>query len=243
MTERIYAIHSDEECERLEAQAHLVPLSSHLKGNYILDSLRCFWHRLGRQGGSVLAILVVTSLGLLIPGYGRGATISRNMPFGICGCPSPCICSFGNAARRALQRAPISADVKSSLWAAAVMPHGLPKACVSGVRKECEDAGRAPCAEISHPADCRPPRSHALTQLQSGHDAENRIWTLAGGASAMALANAAASTIRGDESRLVCNSASAARSLAAAASFVAWAPRSVASASFTFDLVRNSVWI
>jgi cyclopropane fatty-acyl-phospholipid synthase-like methyltransferase len=31
MTERIYAIHSDEECERLEAQARLVPLSSHLK--------------------------------------------------------------------------------------------------------------------------------------------------------------------------------------------------------------------
>ena len=31
MTERIYAIHSDEECERLEAQAQLVPLSFHLK--------------------------------------------------------------------------------------------------------------------------------------------------------------------------------------------------------------------
>jgi cyclopropane fatty-acyl-phospholipid synthase-like methyltransferase len=31
MTERIYAIHSDEECERLEAQARLVPLSAHLK--------------------------------------------------------------------------------------------------------------------------------------------------------------------------------------------------------------------
>jgi ubiquinone/menaquinone biosynthesis C-methylase UbiE len=31
MTERVYAIHSDEECERLEAQARLAPLSSHLK--------------------------------------------------------------------------------------------------------------------------------------------------------------------------------------------------------------------
>jgi Mycolic acid cyclopropane synthetase len=31
MAERIYAIHSDEECERLEAQAQLVPLSIHLK--------------------------------------------------------------------------------------------------------------------------------------------------------------------------------------------------------------------
>lgn len=31
MAERIYAIHSDEECERLEAQAQLVPLSFHLK--------------------------------------------------------------------------------------------------------------------------------------------------------------------------------------------------------------------
>jgi ubiquinone/menaquinone biosynthesis C-methylase UbiE len=31
MTERVYAIHSDEECERLEAQARLAPISSHLK--------------------------------------------------------------------------------------------------------------------------------------------------------------------------------------------------------------------
>jgi ubiquinone/menaquinone biosynthesis C-methylase UbiE len=31
MVERVYAIHSDAECERLEAQARLAPLSSHLK--------------------------------------------------------------------------------------------------------------------------------------------------------------------------------------------------------------------
>ena len=31
MTDRAYAIHSDEECERLEAQARLAHISSHLK--------------------------------------------------------------------------------------------------------------------------------------------------------------------------------------------------------------------
>jgi ubiquinone/menaquinone biosynthesis C-methylase UbiE len=31
VSERVYAIHSDEECERLEAQARLAPVSSHLK--------------------------------------------------------------------------------------------------------------------------------------------------------------------------------------------------------------------
>ena len=31
MTERVYAIDSDEECERLEVQARLAPVSSHLK--------------------------------------------------------------------------------------------------------------------------------------------------------------------------------------------------------------------
>ena len=31
MVERVYAIHSDAECERLEAQARLAPLSSHVK--------------------------------------------------------------------------------------------------------------------------------------------------------------------------------------------------------------------
>ena len=44
MTERVYAIHSDEECERLESQALLAPISAHLKhvpatpGARILDA-------------------------------------------------------------------------------------------------------------------------------------------------------------------------------------------------------------
>ena len=44
MTERVYAIHSDEECERLEAQALLAPVSTHLThvpakpGSRILDA-------------------------------------------------------------------------------------------------------------------------------------------------------------------------------------------------------------
>jgi hypothetical protein len=44
MAERIYAIHSDEECERLEAQAQLVPLSFHLKP-YRSSLAHPFWTR------------------------------------------------------------------------------------------------------------------------------------------------------------------------------------------------------
>lgn len=59
MTDRVYAIHSDQECERLEAQARLVPISSHLKylpltpGAVVLDA--------GCGSGSMTRLIAATA--------------------------------------------------------------------------------------------------------------------------------------------------------------------------------------
>jgi ubiquinone/menaquinone biosynthesis C-methylase UbiE len=66
MTDRPYAIHSDEECERLEAQARLAPISSHLThlllrpGDRVLDA--------GCGSGSMARLMAQTERGAQIVG-------------------------------------------------------------------------------------------------------------------------------------------------------------------------------
>lgn len=66
MTDRAYAIHSDAECERLEAQARLAPISSHLKhltirpGDRVLDA--------GCGSGNMARLMAQTEPGAEIVG-------------------------------------------------------------------------------------------------------------------------------------------------------------------------------
>jgi SAM-dependent methyltransferase len=66
VTDRVYAIHSDEECERLEAQARLAPVSSHLKylplkpGMSVLDA--------GCGSGSMTRQIAVAESGATVVG-------------------------------------------------------------------------------------------------------------------------------------------------------------------------------
>jgi ubiquinone/menaquinone biosynthesis C-methylase UbiE len=86
MTERIYAIHSDEECERLEAQAQLVPLSFHLKhlplkpGVAVLDA-GCGSGSMSRQIAKAQADATVVGVDLREPylDFARRKAASENL--------------------------------------------------------------------------------------------------------------------------------------------------------------------
>jgi ubiquinone/menaquinone biosynthesis C-methylase UbiE len=86
MTERIYALHSDGECERLDAQARLAPISAHLKyvavkpGMTVLDA--------GCGSGSMARLIAAAEPGATIVGvdlreayldYARRQAISQNL--------------------------------------------------------------------------------------------------------------------------------------------------------------------